>query len=271
MNEVSSPLGFSMIDSLCYSSWCGKSHQSGASAKNYFPLQVLCLWHHRHGSQPVAQIRSSADHIFWDSFFPMETEQPGKASRKCAALTPTALTPTLTYVWLFSSLTPASQRSSPSHLPLLSVFRCISSSRIPKSASGSPYRQSVPLNSWKISLDLFFLAAACLTYITGFDQHCQLDPSKSYRWVLQVKAKAFVYMLRASVCVCIIRVSSQMGILFPLYVRVWCLTLPCVFSFMWACVTVELWCFLKGCDVSRQRCLCNVQASQLHLTAFVSQ
>ncbi len=46
--------------------------------------------------------------------------------------------------------------SSPSRLPFLSVFKCISSSQMQKSASDSPYQQSIALNSLKISLDLFF-------------------------------------------------------------------------------------------------------------------
>ncbi len=49
---------------------------------------------------------------------------------------------------------------------------------------------------------------------TGFDQRCPLDPGKSCRWVLRVKAKAFVYMLRASASLCIIRVIAQMDLFF---------------------------------------------------------
>ena len=65
-----------------------------------------------------------------------------------------SLTPTLTYVWLLSTETPAEEHSSISHLPLLSVFYCISTSEMQKSASDDLH-QSIPL------------VTACLTYITA--------------------------------------------------------------------------------------------------------
>lgn len=158
------------------------------------------------------------------------------------------LTPTPAYIWLFSF---CSRCDSPSHIPLLSVFKCIFPSKMQTSASDSSYQPSISLNSWKISLDLFFGASMfdLHNHSTGFDQHCPLDPNKSYRWVLLVKA--FVYMLRTSVyvhffhhCMCLFDVW---------HCRV------CLIS----CkrMTVELWCLQSGC-------LCNVRASQLHLTAF---
>lgn len=214
---------FSVIQRLGHSSWQSNSHPSGCDSfkwlKKYVPLQVWCLWHHRHGFQPVAQIRSSTDHILWDfeqSFFPYGKRSARKNEQKMCSLHAHSLTPTLTYVWLFSSLTPASRRSSPSHLPLLSVFECDSSSEMQNSANDSPYQQSIPLNSWKISLDLFFGRSLFDLHNrwTGFDQHWPLESSKSYRWVLHVKAKAFVYMLPASVCVCIMRAASQMTFFF---------------------------------------------------------
>lgn len=162
-----------------------------------FLCGVGCLWHHR-SLDPLLTM-FSVTQLFYSL---METDLPRKAENGRPNIY--ALTPTLTYVWLFSSFNTCwpvlISLSSPSYLPLLSVLKYISSSKTQTSASDSSYQQSIPLNSWKIKLDLFFGSSMLdlHNYSTGFDHHCLLDPGKSYRWVLHVQTKAC-----ACACACV--------------------------------------------------------------------
>lgn len=138
---------------------------------------------------------TSADLIFADLirikiFFPVETYLLGNVSRKWHPLSYTHTDIRLAHFLSNTCWPVLISLTSSSFL----CFKCISSSETQTSASDGPYQQSIPLNSWKINLDLFFGGSIFDLHNrwTGFDQHCLLDPGKSYRWVLHVKAKAFV-------------------------------------------------------------------------------
>lgn len=171
----------------------------------------------------------------------------------------------------FSLLTPAGHSSSSLAHPLVSIKMLLFPSKTQTAASESPYQHNIPLNSGRL-IWIYFLAAVCLNYIStqlAMMSIATKIPENPADWFPMSRKMSFAHVPHALGCH-IKRFSLIQERLFYWFsVFVQCQALPQPFNSVHACMTRSCSAF-RGPWFEQAVCLCKVQASQLHLTVFVS-